>query len=150
MELCDELGVEGGNVVFGVAEGVGGGVLAEPEFHQVEEDAVAVEVGRVEGACLALPFGSQVSCDLFDEGGELVELLLWVGAVEEVEVGVVIDLSFLGPGVVLGGFCVIAGCTSGWILLFLHCDAQSLYSIFYDVRLKENQAIPVQQFTIHS
>jgi len=51
-----------------------------------------------------LPLSSELRCNFFYESCELIELLLGVIAIEKIKVGVVVDLAFLRPQKVLGGF----------------------------------------------
>ena len=53
-----------------------------------------IEVGRVEHLCFSLPLSTELGCYFFDEGGEYIELFFWIVAVEEIKVGVVVDLAF--------------------------------------------------------
>jgi hypothetical protein len=94
MKLCDEFGVERWQLGFGVFECVCWGVLAEPKFHESKEDPIVVEIGGVEHLSLSLPLFAELSGYLFNESGELIELLFRIVAVKKVEVGVVVDLAF--------------------------------------------------------
>jgi hypothetical protein len=77
----------------------------------------------VEGVRLAFPFVAELRGNTLDEGGELVELLFGIGAAEEVEVGVVVNLPFLGPQVVISGLRAVAVGRSRTVVSSLHCDA---------------------------
>ena len=74
-------------------------MVSEPQFHQIEKDLFAGEVGVVESPCLDCPVGSEFFFDSLCEEGEEEEFFFSIFA-EEVELGVVEDLSF---GVLLEG-----------------------------------------------
>lgn len=94
MEASDKLGIEWDGFIDGF-EGIDGGVLAEPKFHQSHENPITIEFRLIQSLGLPLPLLAEFSGDSFDEGGELKEVLFCVIAVEEIEVGVVEDFSFL-------------------------------------------------------
>lgn len=94
MKLSDKFGVERRQLGFGVFESICWRVLAEPKFHEGKEDAIVVEIRRIEHLRLSLPLLSKLGCHLFNESGELIEFLFWVVATKKIEVGVVVDLTF--------------------------------------------------------
>ena len=74
MEERNKAGVERRDIADGF-EGIGGRMLAEPEFHESHENLVAAEEGMVEVEGLPVPLLAKFRCDAVDEDSELVKLL---------------------------------------------------------------------------
>ena len=100
MEERNKAGVERRDIADGL-EGIGRGMLAEPEFHEGHENLVAAEEGMVEVEGLPVPLLPEFRGDTIDEDSELVKLLFRASTIEEIEVGIVEDLPLLGPHAVL-------------------------------------------------
>jgi hypothetical protein len=86
MELCDKFWVERWQFCFRVFEGVSWRMLAQPQLHKCKENAIVIEIGRVEHLCFSLPLSTKFSCYFFNEGSEFIEFLLWIVTVEEIKV----------------------------------------------------------------
>lgn len=104
MKFSHEAGVKGCDFGFIATESAGGRMLAQPQLHQSHEYSTGVQEGVVETLCLSLPFCAQLARYFLNEGAKLIELLFCRLAVEQIEVGVVVDLPFLRPQVGLRGF----------------------------------------------
>ena len=100
MEERNKAGVERRDIADGL-EGIGGRMLAEPEFHEGHENLVAAEEGVVEVEGLPVPLLPEFRGDTIDEDSELVKLLFRASTIEEIEVGIVENLPLLGPHAVL-------------------------------------------------
>lgn len=99
VKFSHEVRVKGGDFGFIATESAGGGMLAEPQFHQSHEYSAGMEIGMIQSLCLSLPFCAQLAGYFFNEGAKLIELLFCAVAVEQIEVGVVVHLPFLRPKV---------------------------------------------------
>lgn len=94
--------------------------MAEPQFHQGHEDFATGEEGRVEVIGLLFPFLAELGADPLQEDGELIKFLFAV--IEEIELGVVVNLMLLRPHVAgcrLFGRIDLASCP---FLLVMHLD----------------------------
>jgi hypothetical protein len=96
VEACNEAWVEGGQLLCSF-EDVGWRMLAQPHFHQSHEDAIVGQKRVVEVVRFSLPFFAELRGHPLDEGGKLIKLLLDVGAVKEIKIRVVVDLSLFRP-----------------------------------------------------